>query len=84
MPSYSGRTLYPSDSAGLCRCGLSKGAHKPSEAYYGEYRLEGRRSSSTALRWKGCSGYRESGLTLGEARKLSRCMMRWRQCLKGA
>ena len=68
--------MLPSDEVGLCLCGLNRGAHRPQEAYYGEERLEGRKSSSMAQAY-GCSGYRESHLSLSEVMKLRYCGRRW-------
>jgi hypothetical protein len=81
MPAY--KVYGPDELVGHCLCGLNKGAHKPSEAYYGEERLEGRKSSSMALRENGCSSYRESGMTFGETMCLRQCMRRWLQCKRG-
>lgn len=67
MPDYNGPRMMPSDLVGHCLCGLNRGAHKPSEAYYGEERLEGRKSSSYAMRVADCPEYRESGRTLEES-----------------
>jgi len=74
MPSYGPETLV-----GHCRCGFNWGAHKPSEAYYGEFKLEGKRSSSRALREARCPEYRESGLTLREAFAMRGCMYKWQR-----
>ena len=72
MPRYSPETVLSH-----CVCGMNKGAHEPSEAYYMEERLEGRKSSSTAKR-SGCTGYRPAGLTLREVMRLRGCEYRWR------
>jgi hypothetical protein len=71
--------MSPDDLVGWCLCGLNRGAHRPSEAYYQEERLEGRKSSSLALRENGCAEYQESGLTLGESMRLRYCMLMWRK-----
>jgi len=75
--------MRPDDLVGHCLCGHNKGAHRPMEAYYGEERLEGRKSSSTALRLSGCREYRESGVTLGETMKMRYCQYRWKNLKKG-
>jgi hypothetical protein len=77
--NYTGPRMYPGDLVGYCMCGLNKGAHRPSEAYYMEERLEGRKSSSMALRRYGCAEYKESGVTLAEAMNLRGCMYKWRR-----
>ena len=74
---YNGPRMKPDDPIGFCRCGFNKGAHRAMEAYHGEERLEGRKSSSTAKANSGCTKYRESGLTLREALKLRSCSRRW-------
>jgi hypothetical protein len=81
--SESGYPIYEAhDLVGHCLCGHNLGGHRPMEAYYGEERLEGKKSSSTALREAGCKEYRESGMTLGETFKLRHCMRRWLELKK--
>ena len=83
MPDYSGPRLGPDDRLERCKCGLSRSYHEPDEAYYDEYRLEGRRSSSYALRRNGCSEYDEAGLTLSDLLRLRYCCTRWLRCKRG-
>lgn len=73
MPSYG-----PSSVLDHCVCGVGRKAHEPSEAYYREQELEGRMTSSTALRATGCREHRPSGVTLSEVMRRRNCERRWR------
>jgi len=64
MPSYP--VYGPEHELERCECGLFEAYHRPDEAYYNEFKLEGKRSSSTALRWRGCTEYRPERVTFGE------------------
>jgi len=77
MKHYHGPRMKPDDLIGFCMCGYNKGGHQPQESYYGEQRLEDKKSSSSAHAETGCTEYRESGLTLREALKLRHCSRLW-------
>jgi hypothetical protein len=81
--TYDGRRIGPDDLMKHCLCGYNRGAHRPMEAYYGEEKLEGRKSTTTAQRDNGCPGYRESGLTVREVLRLRYCSRRWYGVRKG-
>ena len=82
MPEYKGRVCGPGTVLDHCKCGLPKGYHEPSEAYYDEERLEGRKSSSVALEVRNCQRYEPSGVTLGEVMNLRGCEYKWRRVQK--
>jgi len=77
MPTYG-----PDFVLSNCVCGEPEGGHRPDEAYYGEERLEGRKSSSSAKR-RGCAGYRPAGLTIREMFRARYCSYRWARTRKG-
>jgi hypothetical protein len=79
MPEYTGPRMLPTDLMGHCLCGMNKGGHRTSERYYREEELEGRMTSSPALERSGCTGYRESGMTLSESMRMRHCVRRWQE-----
>lgn len=83
MPEYKGPRSGPETVLDHCKCRMPKCYHEPSEAYYGEERLEGRKSSSVALRERGCRRYEPSGVTLQEVMNLRGCEYKWRRVQKG-
>ena len=76
------RVYGPEYVLGHCVCRAPKGAHEPCEAYHGEERLEGCKSSSVALRDRNCSEYRPSGVTLEEVMRMRACEYKWRRVQK--
>jgi len=77
---YDANTL----DLGHCKsCGLNEAYHRADEAYYGEEKLEGRKSSSTAKR-AGCRGYENSHATFTETMRLRYCAKRWKECRRAA
>jgi len=84
MPAYNGRAYGPDEPMSNCRnCLWPEAWHEPAEAYYGEERLEGRKSSSPAKRMNNCRGYENAGLTLGELSSLRYCSGQWRSAKRG-